>query len=187
MRIRPDPLPNQNDRRRDFCSRYDGYGDFCANENVDKPLKPAPLINKTLENHAVFKIPIFVISSMSHTSLRVTLETLIMQPGIQRNQVFVCIDEKLDELWSLVDLFGFRSCKIESSYNYSEIYQKTLVQAFETDLTDYNENVIIIEEELILSPDFLYFFIQLYDTFTRDSNLAAISTWNPNGKMIIIL
>ncbi|RNA19337.1 O-linked-mannose beta-1-2-N-acetylglucosaminyltransferase 1-like [Brachionus plicatilis] len=181
MRIRPDPLPNQNDRRRDFCSRYDGYGDFCMNENVDKPLNPAPLINKTLENHAVFKTPIFIISSMSHTSLRMTLETIIMQPGVQRSQIFVCIDEKLDELWSLVDLFGFRYCKIESSYNYTEIYRKALVQAFETDLTDSNENVIIIEEDLILSPDFLYFFTQLYDTFTKDPNIAAISTWNPNG------
>lgn len=29
VKIRPDPLPNRNDKRRDFCSRYDGYGDFC--------------------------------------------------------------------------------------------------------------------------------------------------------------
>lgn len=30
MRIRPDPLPVINDRRRDFCSKFDGYGDFCT-------------------------------------------------------------------------------------------------------------------------------------------------------------
>lgn len=29
VKIRPDPLPYRNDKRRDFCSRYDGYGDFC--------------------------------------------------------------------------------------------------------------------------------------------------------------
>ena len=30
IKIRPDPLPFRNDKRRDFCSRYDGYGDFCS-------------------------------------------------------------------------------------------------------------------------------------------------------------
>ena len=30
QKIRPDSLPVMNDRRRDFCSRFDGYGDFCA-------------------------------------------------------------------------------------------------------------------------------------------------------------
>ncbi len=29
-KIRPDPLPFHNDKRRDFCSRHDGYGDFCS-------------------------------------------------------------------------------------------------------------------------------------------------------------
>lgn len=33
IKIRPDPLPYQNDKRREFCSRYDGYGDFCSGNN----------------------------------------------------------------------------------------------------------------------------------------------------------
>ena len=43
--------------------------------------------------------------------------------------------------------------------------------------------VIVIEEELILSPDFLYFFSQVYDPFMSDPNLVAVSTWNPNCKL----
>ncbi len=39
----------------------------------------------------------------------------------------------------------------------------------------------MIEEELLVSPDFLYFFAQLYDLFMADEMLASISTWNPNG------
>ena len=34
LKIRPDPLPNMNDKRRDFCSRYDGYGDFCISNII---------------------------------------------------------------------------------------------------------------------------------------------------------
>jgi hypothetical protein len=55
-----------------------------------------------------------------------TLETLIMQPGIHPNLVYVCYDEKLDEFNSLVELFGFQSIKLQSSYDYIEIYHKAL-------------------------------------------------------------
>ena len=33
VKVRPDPLPFRNDKRRDFCSRYDGYGDFCSGKD----------------------------------------------------------------------------------------------------------------------------------------------------------
>jgi hypothetical protein len=35
IKIRPDPLPFRNDKRRDFCSRYDGYGDFCSGKYLN--------------------------------------------------------------------------------------------------------------------------------------------------------
>ncbi len=57
-----------------------------------------------------------------------TLETLIMQPGIRPNLVYVCYDEKLDEFNSLVELFGFQSIKLQSSYDYSDIYHKALAK-----------------------------------------------------------
>jgi len=27
--IKPDPLATKNSKRRDFCAKHDGYGDFC--------------------------------------------------------------------------------------------------------------------------------------------------------------
>ena len=82
IKIRPDPLPFRNDKRRDFCSRYDGYGDFCsgkqhrpslplllddhtflfADNNVDKNLAPVPLLNRTLEDNPTYSTPILVIA-----------------------------------------------------------------------------------------------------------------------------
>lgn len=44
--------------------------------------------------------------------------------------------------------------------------------------------MIIIEEDLILSPDFLYVLALLSDTFQRDETIGAIQMWNPNGKKI---
>lgn len=94
----------------------------------------APIINKTLEEHPVYNMPIMVVGAMSHNSLRMTLETIIMQPGIKTENVFVCLDEKMAELASLVDLFGFQYVKIESSFSYTEIFRKALVKVFEGDL-----------------------------------------------------
>lgn len=28
-KIRPDPMSKKNEKRRKFCSKYDGYEDFC--------------------------------------------------------------------------------------------------------------------------------------------------------------
>lgn len=27
--IKPDPLATKNSKRREFCAKHDGYGDFC--------------------------------------------------------------------------------------------------------------------------------------------------------------
>jgi len=36
IQIRPDPIPYRNDKRREFCSRHEGYGDFCNGRNSSK-------------------------------------------------------------------------------------------------------------------------------------------------------
>ena len=63
---------------------------------------------------------------MSYSSLRMTLETIIMQPGINPKLVFVCFDEKLDEMINLIELFEFNYVKISSSSNYMEIFHKSI-------------------------------------------------------------
>ena len=47
-------------------------------------------------------------------------------------------------------------------------------------------SIIVIEEELILSPDFLYFFSQVYDVYINDPTVSAISAWNPNCEIIFL-
>ncbi len=44
--------------------------------------------------------------------------------------------------------------------------------------------MIVIEEDLILSPDFLYTFALLSETFRKDETIGAIQMWNPNCKNI---
>ena len=44
--------------------------------------------------------------------------------------------------------------------------------------------MIVIEEDLILSPDFLYTLALLSETFLKDETIAGIQMWNPNCKPI---
>lgn len=47
------------------------------------------------------------------------------------------------------------------------------------------KNVIVVEEGLILSPDFLYYMAQLLPVLENDDSILAISAWNPNGILIL--
>ncbi|CAF0787597.1 unnamed protein product [Adineta ricciae] len=183
VKVRPDPLPFRNDKRRDFCSRYDGYGDFCSDANVDKSLASVPLLNKTLEDNAIYSTPILVIAGISHNSLRMCLETLLMQPGIVVENVMVAVDEKFSESLALIDLFGFHGEKTTSSSTYMEHYEKSLSKIWERHPT--RDKVIVIEEDLILSPDFLYTLALLSETFRKDESIGAIQMWNPNSYDIV--
>jgi len=181
--IRPDPLPFRNDKRRDFCSRYDGYGDFCNDLNVDKALQAVPLVNKTLEDNPIYSTPILIVAGMSHNSLRMCLETLMMQPGINTDTVLVAVDEKFSEPLALIDLFKFRGIKTSNASTYMEHYKVALAQVWEI-FPDKNQ-VIVIEEDLILSPDFLYTLALLYETFRKDETIGAVQMWNPNSFEIV--
>ncbi|UJR23354.1 hypothetical protein I4U23_026366 [Adineta vaga] len=179
IKIRPDPLPFRNDKRRDFCSRYDGYGDFCSDVNVDKSLSSVPLLNKTLEDNPIYSTPILVVAGISHNSLRMCLETLLMQPGILVENVLIAVDEKFSESLALIDLFGFHGEKTTSSSTYMEHYEKALKKIWERHPT--KDKVIVIEEDLILSPDFLYTLALLSETFRKDETIGGIQMWNPNS------
>ena len=47
--------------RRFHCLKYDGYGEFCASEYIDKSIIPLPIINNTLSAHPVYNMPIIII------------------------------------------------------------------------------------------------------------------------------
>ncbi|CAF3010399.1 unnamed protein product [Rotaria sp. Silwood2] len=128
IKIRLDPLPFRNDKCRDFCSRYDGYGDFYSDTNVDKNLATVPLFNKTLEDNPIYSTPILAIAGISHNSLCICLETLLMQLGIIPENVIVTVNEKFSESLALIDLFGFRGAKTASSSTYMGNYNKVHVE-----------------------------------------------------------
>ena len=45
------------------------------------------------------------------------------------------------------------------------------------------ESLIVLEEDLVLSPDFLYFMAQTYPVVRQDKTLVGVSAWNDNCKL----
>lgn len=48
------------------------------------------------------------------------------------------------------------------------------------------KNVIVLDEGLIVSPDFLFYMAQLVFLLEKDDSILAIAAWNPNGKACYI-
>lgn len=177
--IKPDPIAAKNDKRQEFCKQYDGYGEFCDSTRVNEVLTPAPLSDKTLENHAIFQIPILVVPGLNFNALRMQLETLLMNPGMHPEMVVVMHDENFPEPGALADLFNFKTKKLPSSTKYIHLFHKALETIW--NIYPKAKFILVLEEEVIPTQDFLSFHAQCLSVLESDETLIGVSAWNENG------
>jgi beta-1,2-N-acetylglucosaminyltransferase len=107
------------------------------------------------------------------------LETLLLNPGVKVAMVTVMYDEKFTEPAALAELFGFRTAKLSSSTKYVYQMEKALAKVWE--LYPDAKHVVVLEEEVIVGPDFLYFLGQCLPAVDQDDSLIGVSAWNENG------
>ncbi|CAG5118879.1 unnamed protein product, partial [Candidula unifasciata] len=174
-----EPESRRNDRRRQFCSKYEGYTDFCNPASVDDELKAISVASKEMKGHEIFNVPVIIIPGLNHNTFVHTLQTTLMQPGIKVENVAVFWDEKLPEYGELAALFGFQNYSLETSTSYSE----QLMRAVRLSRTVFPkaQHMIIIEEDLLLAPDFMSFMAQSLRAINNDPTLAGATAWNING------
>lgn len=179
--IQPDASAQSNSERRQFCTKNVGYGDFCDGLTVDEPLYAAPLANVSLRGHPIFAVPIAVLAGFAHHYVALTLETLLRQPGINPKMVTVYYMKPFVEIAELAALFQFRASPI-SQY---ETYKDQIEFVYESTWQNFPnaDHVIILEEDLVLAPDFLFFMSQLLPLLGKDPTLYSVSSWNDNGYM----
>lgn len=73
--------------------------------------------------------------------------------------------------------------KFKGYYKIARHYKWALDQVFQ--VFNY-ETVIIVEDDLDLSPDFFEYFRSLYPILKADSSLWCVSAWNDNGKEALV-
>ncbi|KAK3102733.1 hypothetical protein FSP39_013520 [Pinctada imbricata] len=178
-KIPPSPKSARNLDRRNFCKNYDGYVDFCDPAHIDEKLTTVELLDKSKEKDKIFKTPMVIVPGMDHNAVVRTMETTLMQPGINPKMVLVTFDESFKEFGELATLFGFRNKSLSTSESYEEQMIKAIEEAWKVfDKSDY---LIVIEEELILATDFLSFMSNCLSALESDSSLHGATAWNYNG------
>nr|XP_037281969.1 protein O-linked-mannose beta-1,2-N-acetylglucosaminyltransferase 1-like isoform X1 [Rhipicephalus microplus] len=177
--IHPDPRPQENLARRHFCKKYQHFSSFCSGDVVDNSLSPNPSVR--YPSSKIFSTPVIVMSGEDVRHLPLTLETLVMQPGIKPHRVVVFYLPENPEVKELCDLFEFAAEQIDTAKIGKPCDQFT--EAFELAKRLFPDAVhfVVIEEGVLLGPDFLAYIGQLLPLLEMDSTISSISAWNDNG------
>ncbi|KAG8311004.1 hypothetical protein J6590_051533 [Homalodisca vitripennis] len=178
--ITPDPAPRKNSLREKFCESVKEMKcrEFCGAIAQHEAIYPALLTNRSLIGNAVYSTPIIVVGGTSLGTLSLTLQTLIHQPGIHSPSVLVLYPETETDMADLVRLFSFQAIPVNSTANNEHILQGLRLVRKRFPNKKY---VIVLDEGLIVSPDFLFYMAQLVFLLEKDDSIFAISAWNPNG------
>ncbi|XP_054719036.1 protein O-linked-mannose beta-1,2-N-acetylglucosaminyltransferase 1-like [Uloborus diversus] len=179
--VHPDPAPLHNKQRVEFCEINENvdFPLFCDADVVNDPLYPAPIWKQPSAISKIYDVPILVMSGSDIQYLPLTLETLIRQPGIKPGNVAVFRLEKNTIVSNLAELFGYT---IETIYE-NQTYCDRVAEAFEIASAVFGDkkHFLLIGENAIMAPDFLYFMGQSLSIMNIDESIAAVSALNENG------
>nr|XP_002128274.1 protein O-linked-mannose beta-1,2-N-acetylglucosaminyltransferase 1 [Ciona intestinalis] len=169
----------ESDRRREFCSRYEGYGSLCDCQHPQEISFPT----RKLENNRIYDVPVAVIASNRPQYLYRMLRSLLQADGVNKNNIIVFIDGHFEETMEVSRLFGVKGIYhtpsgVKSS-RISQHYRSSLSATF--DLNPDAEFMIIIEEDLDVAPDFFSYFNQVFPLFQSDDSIYCVSAWNDHG------
>ncbi|KAI2809946.1 Protein O-linked-mannose beta-1,2-N-acetylglucosaminyltransferase 1 [Blomia tropicalis] len=180
------PISAENQRRRSFCSKIEGYGSVC---NCHDPalVNFAELARIPADSESVYsrisKVPIIIVASNRPQYLYRMLRTLLSARGCNPSMITVFIDGYFDEPLEVTKLFGLRGIHHTpigvKNARISQHYKASLTATF--NLFPDAEYAIVLEEDLDVSPDFFSYFAQTMHLLDTDESLYCISAWNDQG------
>eukprot|EP00112_Aurelia_sp_Birch-Aquarium-sp1_P025458 Seg846.7 transcript_id=Seg846.7/GoldUCD/mRNA.D3Y31 product="Protein O-linked-mannose beta-1 2-N-acetylglucosaminyltransferase 1" protein_id=Seg846.7/GoldUCD/D3Y31 len=170
---------DEGNRRREFCSTYDGYGNVCKCSNFDAiNIKAKPLNNNKLSN-----IPVAIIASNRPYYLYRMLRKLLSAHGADPKMMTVYIDDFNPAPAAVAKLLNVcaiqhkpvcsKNCRIQQHY------KKSLTQTF--DEYPKASAMIILEEDLEVSTDIFDYFSQTLPLLETDASVYCVSAWNDQG------
>ncbi|PAV90699.1 hypothetical protein WR25_05484 [Diploscapter pachys] len=172
-------LAKRNLPRRHFCAKYDKHEFFCDSQRIDSLITPRPLLDKKRESDPVFNVPIVVAAGLNSDSLRELLESLLDQEGVNTQMVLVAFDKEYPENAHLASLFHVKSLPINVTAGYNSL----LLAAFDAGFSVFPQApaIAVIEEDIVLSPDWLSFIAETLNPLLEDKSLDLLQLFNPNG------
>ena len=168
-------------RRRTFCERFEGYGSVCSCE--EDPLPISNLAAKTVLNNRAADVPVTIIASNRPQYLYRMLRTLLSADGADPSMITVFIDGFYEEPMAVAKLFGLRGIQHtpigSKNARITQHYRASLTATF--NLYPEAKYLIVLEEDLDVSPDFFSYFSQTLPLLESDPSLYCVSAWNDQG------
>ncbi|PNF19796.1 hypothetical protein B7P43_G14308, partial [Cryptotermes secundus] len=136
-----------------------------------------------LVNNKVHDVPVAVIASNRPHYLYRMLRSLLSAHGANPEMITVFIDGYFEEPLEVTKLFGLQGIQHTpigiKNARISQYYKASLTATF--NIFPNTKYVIIVEEDLDVSPDFFSYFSQPKRLLEEDKTLYCISTWNDQG------
>ncbi|XP_063872291.1 protein O-linked-mannose beta-1,2-N-acetylglucosaminyltransferase 1-like isoform X2 [Scylla paramamosain] len=166
-------------RQATFCEQYEGYSDLCA---CEQPFFPETRkLQKTITMRE--KIPVVVVTATKPYYLYRLLRQLFTQAGAWQTDVLLVVDGAHQETLSLAGVLGVASLvhRPESfKRNRTNANIRFALQSVFR-LFPAADKAILLEDDLLLSPDFLRFFHQVAPLLDRDPTVSCINAFNSNS------
>ncbi|KAK4008597.1 hypothetical protein OUZ56_013731 [Daphnia magna] len=173
------PDTEENQRRREFCSRVEGYGSVCdCHQPTPITFQPSPIPNNQIRN-----VPVAIIASDRPRYLYRMLRSLLRVGGANKEMMTVFIDGYYEEPMQVVRLFGLKGIQHKplgiKNARISQHYKASLSTLFKQHPD--SRHAILVEEDLDVAPDFFHYFSQLVHLLDEDPTLYCVSAWNDHG------
>ncbi|XP_064105013.1 protein O-linked-mannose beta-1,2-N-acetylglucosaminyltransferase 1-like [Macrobrachium nipponense] len=173
--------PTMEDQRR-FCETYDGYSRLCTCVDPIKPLE----FRYGAENISVAEvIPVAMLTAIKPFNFYRQLLNLLETPGAAQTPIVVFIDGPHNEIVHLSRLFGLDVLVHQpqgtkgSSTLLNMHFRFSVHNVF--NIFPQVDKAIILEDDLLLSPDFLSFFQQTAWLLDADPTIYCVNAFSINS------
>lgn len=137
--------------------------------------------------------PVVLLAHERAGRLNVTLTSLLHVRGIDRAQIFVLQDGNDEAVRGVVRAMGLMLVPLsevappssrtahdaKSGKSIALAYRAALSTAF--DVLTSDDALIVVEDDMLFSPDLMDFFLAGYHVMRGDRTLWCVSAWNDNG------
>ena len=137
------------------------------------------------------RIPILLLTCNRPTQLRSTLESLLQVRKVERDNIIISQDGAMQEIADIANQYGLKllqnkrgihlrgGAAHDGAIRIAKHYKYSLSAVFNDD--HHYDAVVIVEDDLLLSPDFYEYLLAVYPILLSDPSTFIISAWSDNG------
>ncbi|XP_064102744.1 protein O-linked-mannose beta-1,2-N-acetylglucosaminyltransferase 1-like [Macrobrachium nipponense] len=170
-------LRGSEQRRWQFCDTEDGMGGLC-NEYEPSPLPlPTPPGLRHASKDALQNVPVIVTAGVRHQYLYHSLSTILSAAGVHPNNILVALGDAPKPTRELLGLLGMKYTILPTHGDGNTKLFRYYKKVFQLIVGRFPkaQNVIIIDEDVEVSPDFFSFMSQTMWLLQQEPSLYCIN------------